>query len=293
MKPKPSSTSSISSTSFSERKTGSSFEKKTKTTMASSYSSSSSSSSASEYFVYFVQCTIANTHYSPGIEHWQIEINEAVYEVGSENDRFDKDRAKVLIRSKRYHHGLSKRTLVGKTSKSIKEREKYCSDYNKKFSYSVSLQNCQSFVADFAAFLGVFLPETPAAGVHASASGSASYSVDDGEEVSHGFHTGGVQAKASWVGGSVSGPSGSLSASKNSDGSDHGDGRYSVDAKVDLFKLGVSLGPVEYAIRPNLDTGAGYQNGDVHVNLLGWGMKAGAHGFKVSTPLAETKCVIS
>ena len=63
-------------------------------------------------------------------------------------------------------------------------------------------------------------------------------------------------------------------------------------AEATAFKAGLGLGPVGASVGLNADTGIGFRGGNFDAHLLGFGVKVGADGLAVDTPVVGANCSV-
>ena len=63
-------------------------------------------------------------------------------------------------------------------------------------------------------------------------------------------------------------------------------------ANACLLKSEVSAGPIGIHLGPNLNTGVGVRGRNIDFHLLGSGMRLGADGLALDTPVGGAKCCI-
>ena len=66
-----------------------------------------------------------------------------------------------------------------------------------------------------------------------------------------------------------------------------GDGSYGSEAEAALSRYEVKAGPIKVRLEPNVNTGAGYSNGNFFLKALGFGVTGGVRGLGVHTPLGS------
>ena len=64
-----------------------------------------------------------------------------------------------------------------------------------------------------------------------------------------------------------------------------GDGSYGSEVEAALARGEIKAGPIKVRVEPNVNTGAGYSNGNFFLKALGFGVTGGAKGYGVHTPL--------
>jgi len=220
-----------------------------------------------------------------GIYHYALKVGKHGsydwYEVAGNKTKQMKIKHWKPVEHRPKRRGLI--TTVGSTYKSNEEIDNWIKNWERRHpNYNAFLENCQEFAFDLARWLcpgsnKIAMPESQDAKWIDVDSGSGN-SYDDtnvlGARVST-FKTG---AQGAIFGIEAEGPNAGVRVSA-------GDGRYESVWEAALSRAEVKAGPIKVRVEPNVNTGAGYSNGNIFLKALGFGVTGGVKGLGVHTPL--------
>jgi hypothetical protein len=209
-------------------------------------------------------------------QHWIVTVGNFKYQAGSSNGYNRADRTPATSSLK----GCAR---AGKTRKTDDMIQEFIHRWNErrggKDPYNLITNSCQTFAVAFVHFLCDGHGKLPqAAGVH--------YEWDN----KHVVAAAGLGEVAAV---NYGGAKAALSAPNVGFHEIRGQGTF-VQAELLEGEVGTDTpyGRVGAHVSPNVNTGAGYRNGNFEATLLGFGARVGQDGFGVRTPLAGADCSI-
>jgi len=229
--------------------------------------------------------------YPTFVHHWAVQVHGCWYEIGTDGRGKGQKKNKIERR-----HGDQAKSgagrfggeVVGRTNKTDDEIKCFNDDWladNPKYSFTAA--NCQKYALDFIRWLTdnkYRLRHEPEAGDIRADDVKKTIAVNTEEEAFAAAHV----FKGQVAKGPVSLQSEALSADAEVV-CGPGVGAW---ANATLLESKVKAGPVGVKGGLNVKTGAGVHGGNLDVHILGFGVKAGADGLAINTPIAGAECSI-
>ena len=227
--------------------------------------------------------------------HWAVKVGPVWYEIAPDR----KGKTNQIDRSygdaAESGAGSLGGEIVGQTSKSDGEIDRFIENWLKQNPrYYVFADNCQKFAYEFIVFLtdGVNfrLPHRFDAALTAKGLSMKedSFVINEGGNAIARIGTGETRASAGYFNAMYRGPAYEAQAVAGP-----GVGAWVGASPVGRAEVNLgSLGGIH--LEPNLNTGLGLRDGNLDVHLAGFGVRAGADGLEVNTPLGGVNaCTIS
>jgi len=227
-----------------------------------------------------------------GAWHWAVKVgDDDFYEIerqGSKKDKRNSINGKKDGKPKSYYYNRSREAtllLAGATEKSDSEIIDFNREWVREFpTYAAVADNCQKFTLDLVQHLigGAFELPLPQAGVGAWSDGPGSSTVDSERYAHAKATTGKAGAQYGILGVEAEGPKVAAGVSN-----DIRNGNWGAYTEASLGRAEGKVGPVRARLEPNLNTGAGFRDGQAQAKFLGFGFSVGNKGAGLSTPLGS------
>lgn len=215
--------------------------------------------------------------------HWALKIGDTWYEIAgaskSENGP-NKINTNTGCRAMSGAVPLGGGT-VGSSDKSDAQIRTFCKQWiDQHPTYNVITSNCQMFATDLAYWAcdgACDMPPMESGDASINQKGGGFAVSTPGAAKAH-ISTGHVEGRVNWLSGSLDGPRAGVDARAGEQG-------LGAFADASWARAEGRAGIVGAHLDLNVNTGVGMRNGNAEASLLGFGIKAGANGLCLNTPL--------